>query len=155
MRGSSRRRVAGTLLNVARLGQAHAFFGNVYEAVVKVPHTYAHDRSLAGRSRLRPGDPTLYFVPAGPIALVASVGALVAGERDRRWLAASTGASVAAGLVTAFVVTKVNNRLFTDAEAPPPEERDVLLRRWYRLNAVRFTLLGAAWFAAERANASS
>ena len=155
MRGSSRRRVAGALLNVARLGQAQAFFGNVYEAVVKVPHTFAHDRSLAGRARLRLGDPTLYFVPAGPVTLVTSVGALVAGEHDRRWLAGSAGASVAAGLVTAFVVTKVNNRLFTDAEAPPAEERDVLLRRWYRLNAVRFTLLGAAWFAAERARRSS
>lgn len=155
MRGSSRRRVAGTLLNVARLGQAHAFFGNVYEAVVKVPHTFAHDRVLAGQPWLRPGTPTLYFVPAGPVTLVASVGALAAGERNRRWLAASTGASVAAGLVTAFVVAKVNNRLFTDVEAPPTDERDVLLRRWYRLNAVRFTLLGAAWFAAERAKAPS
>jgi hypothetical protein len=97
----------------------------------------------------------LYFVPAGPVALVAAVGALVVGQHDRRWLAASAGASAAAGMVTAYVVTQVNNRLFTDAEAPPADERDVLLRRWYRLNAVRFTLLGAAWFAAERARDSS
>jgi hypothetical protein len=155
MRGSSRRRLAGALLNVARLGQAQAFFGNVYEAVVKVPHTFAHERSLAGRPRLRPGNPRLYFVPAGPVALVAAVGALVVGQHDRRWLAASAGASAAAGMDTAYVVTQVNNRLFTDAEAPPADERDALLRRWYRLNAVRFSLLGAAWFAAERAKARS
>jgi hypothetical protein len=151
MRVSSRRRLAGALLNVARLGQAQAFFGNVYEAVVKIPHTFAHDRVLVGQRLLKPGNPTLYFIPAGPVTLAASVGALVAGGHDRRWLGASTAASVAAGLVTAHVVTKVNNRLFLDPETPAPEERDALLRRWYRLNAARFTLLGAAWFAAEKA----
>jgi hypothetical protein len=151
MRSSSRRRVAGVLLNVARVGQAEAFFGNVYEAVVKVPHWFAHERSLVGRQPLRFGDPTLYFVPAGPVALAASVGALVAGGADRRWLAASTAASTAAGLVTAYVVTQVNKRLFLDANAPSAEERDALLRNWYRLNAVRAALLGTAWFASERA----
>jgi hypothetical protein len=153
MRSSSRRRLAGVLLNVARIGQAQAFFGNVYEAAVKVPHTFAHDRSLVGQTRLRVGNPTLYFVPAGPVTLAASVGALVAGEHDRRWLATSTAASTAAGLLTAYVVTQVNKRLFLDAEAPAPEERDVLLRRWYRLNAVRIALVGTAWFAAEKARA--
>jgi hypothetical protein len=154
MRGSTRRRVAGTLLNIARFGQAQAFFGNVYEAVVKVPHTFAHDRSLAGRPGLRPGSPTLYFVPAGPVTVVASVGALVAG-RERGWLAASTTASAATGLLTAYVVTKVNKRLFLDEEPPSAEERDMLLRRWYRLNAARIALVGAAWFAAERARDSA
>jgi hypothetical protein len=153
MRGSSRRRLAGALLNVARLGQAEAFFGNVYEAVVKVPHQFATNRLLAGQPPFRLGSPALYFVPAGPVTLAASAGALAAGEHDRRWLATSTAATTAAGLLTAYVVTKVNNRLFSDAEAPPPEERDRLLRRWYRLNAVRIALVGAAWFAAERARA--
>lgn len=141
------------MLNVARVGQAQAFFGNVYEAVVKVPHWFAHERSLVGRTPLRAGSPTLYFVPAGPVTLTASVGALVAGGHDRRWLATSTAASVAAGLVTAYVVTQVNKRLFLDAAAPAPEEQEVLLRRWYRLNAVRIALVGTAWFAAEKARA--
>lgn len=151
MRGSSRRRLAGVLLTVARVGQAQAFFGNVYEAVVKVPHTFARDRVLAGRPALRPGSPTLYFVPAGPVTLVASAGALAAGGHDRRWLAAAAAATATAGLLTAYVVTQVNNRLFLTEE--PPADRDVLLRRWYRLNAVRAALLGAAWFASERARA--
>src|SRR5687767_6172745 len=128
MRGSSRRRLAGVLLNVARLGQAESFFGNVYEAVVKIPHQFAADRSLAGRHPFRLGSPALYFVPAGPVALAASVGALAAGEHDRRWLATSTAATTTAALLTAYVVTQVNNRLFSDVEAPPPEELDRLLR---------------------------
>jgi hypothetical protein len=138
------------LLNVARVGQAQAFFGNVYEAVVKVPDTFARDRSLAGKSPFRPGSPTLYFVPAGPVTLAASVGALVTG-RGGRWLAASTAATAAAGALTAYVVTRVNTPLFLDEEAPPPERRDELLRRWHRLNVVRLALLGAAWYSAERA----
>src|SRR6058998_3255875 len=97
MSSESRRRVAGALLTVARIGQAQAFFGNVYEAVVKVPDTFARNRALAGRSPLRLGSPTLYFVPAGPITLAASVGALVTSRRNRGWLAASTAASVVAG----------------------------------------------------------
>jgi hypothetical protein len=155
MRGLIRRRLAGTLLNVARIGQAQALFGNVYEAVVRVPHTFAHDRSLVGRPVLRPGSPTLYFVPAGPITFAASVGALAVGGRDRRWLAASTAATGAAGVLTAYVVTKVNKRLFLDEDPPSPKEREVLLRRWYRVNAVRIALVGTAWVAAERARDSA
>jgi hypothetical protein len=53
------------------------------------------------------------------------------------------------------VVTKVNKRLFFDEDPPSPTERKVLLRRWYRLNAVRIALVGTAWVAAERARDSA
>jgi hypothetical protein len=145
--------VAGALLTVARVGQAQAFFGNVYEAVVKVPDVFARNRALAGKSPFRVGSPTLYFVPAGPVTLAASVGVLVAGEHDRRWLAASTTAFAAASVLTAYVVTRVNKPLLLDDEAP--EHSDELLRRWHRLNAVRMALVGAAWYAAERARTHS
>ena len=146
--------LGGVLLNLARVGQAQAFFGNVYEAVVKVPHTFAENRELAGRTPFRRGSPTLYFVPAGPVTLAASVAALAVGEQDRRWLGASTTATVAAGALTAYVVTKVNHPLLLNEKAPTAQEREVLLRRWYRLNAVRMALLGAAWLASERARRS-
>jgi hypothetical protein len=146
--------LGGVLLNLARVGQAQAFFGNVYEAVVKVPHTFAENRELAGRTPFRRGSPTLYFVPAGPVTLAASVAALAVGEQDRRWLGASTAATVAAGALTAYVVTKVNHPLLLNEKAPAAQEREVLLRRWYRLNAVRMALLGAAWLASERARRS-
>ncbi len=146
--------LGGVLLNLARVGQAQAFFGNVYEAVVKVPHTFAENRELAGRAPFRRGNPTLYFVPAGPVTLAASVAALAVGEQDRRWLGASTTATVAAGALTAYVVTKVNHPLLLNEKAPTAQEREVLLRRWYRLNAVRMALLGTAWLASERARRS-
>jgi hypothetical protein len=34
---SPRRRATGTLLTIAQLGYAHWFFGNLYEAIVKIP----------------------------------------------------------------------------------------------------------------------
>jgi hypothetical protein len=146
--------VAGVLLNVARIGQAQAFFGNVYEAVVRVPHIFAESRALAGDSPFRRGSPTVYFVPAGPVTLAASIGALAVGGHDRRWLAASTGATAAAGTLTAYVVTKVNTPLLLAETEPTPDQKVALLRRWYRLNAVRIALVGAAWYAAERARAA-
>lgn len=141
--------MAGALLTVARVGQAQAFFGNVYEAVVKVPDVFARNRVLAGRSPFRVGSPTLYFVPAGPVTLAASVGALVTGGRNRRWLAASTGATAAAGVLTAYVVSQVNKPLLLDEE--PSDRSAELLRRWHLLNAVRIALVGTAWYASERA----
>jgi hypothetical protein len=143
--------LGGVLLNLARVGQAHAFFGNVYEAIVKVPHTFADNRELADRPPFRLGSPALYFIPAGPVTLAASVAALAVGEQDRRWLGVSTAATAAAGALTAYVVTKVNEPLFMDKKEPAPEDRAALLRRWYRLNAVRAALLGTAWLASERA----
>jgi len=142
------------LLNAARVGQAQVFFGNVYEAVVRVPHIFADSRGLAGKSPAWRGSPTRYFVPAGPLTLAASVGALALGGHDRRWLAASTGATVAASGLTAFVVTRVNLPLFIAEKEPAPDEKAALLRRWYRLNAARIALVGAAWYAAERARAA-
>ena len=146
--------LGGVLLNLARVGQAQAFFGNVYEAIVKVPHMFAENRELAGRTPFRRGSPTLYFVPAGPVTLAASVAALAVGEQDRRWLGVSTAATAAAGALTAYVVAQVNHPLLLDSAAPAALEREVLLRRWYRLNAVRMALLGTAWLASERARRS-
>jgi hypothetical protein len=151
----SRGRVAGALLNAARIGQAQAFFGNVYEAVVRVPHVFAENRVLAGSSPFRKGSPTTYFVPAGPLTLAASVGALAVGGHDRRWLAAGATATTAAAGLTAYVVTRVNVPLLLDEREPTPDEKAALLRKWYRLNALRIALVGSAWYATERARGLS
>ncbi|SMD22969.1 anthrone oxygenase family protein [Kibdelosporangium aridum] len=143
------------LLGAARIGQAQMLFGNLYEAVVKVPHVFAHHRELAKPGAvLRPGSPTLYFVPAGPVTIAASVAALASGWRDtsrRPWLAASAATTVAVALVTAYVVPAINQPLFLAAEPPAPQKRDVLLRRWYRLNAIRIAAGAVAWYTAGRA----
>lgn len=155
MSSRRRRRVAGALLTVARVGQAQMLFGNLYEAVVRIPHRFAHQRDLAGpmspRTLLRPGNPTFYFVPSGPITVAASLGALAAGSSERRWLAASAAATTSAAAVTGYVVRRLNVPLFFAPQAPPAEERDAMLRRWYRLNALRIAVAAVALTCAERA----
>jgi hypothetical protein len=154
------------LLAVAQAGQAHLFFGLLYESVVRVPDRLSSERVLAAepgaprtlRSVLRPGSPALYFLPGAPVALAAAVGAVVTAgtaPAGRRWPAASAAATLAAVAQTAGVFQKINERLFMAPEAPGDDERARLLRRWYRLNAVRLAVVAAAWASAQRAKARS
>lgn len=164
-----RRRPAATraLLAVAQAGQAQWFFGNLYEAVARIPDRLALQRDLAVdpgepvtlRSLLRPGSPVRYYLPVGPITVGAAVSALAAGRRGpsahRRWLATSAAGTVVGALSTAHIVRSINIGLFFAARPPDAAERDALLRRWYRLNTVRMVATGAAWFAAQRARSSA
>jgi hypothetical protein len=60
------------LLDVAQLGYAQWLFGNIYEAVVKIPERLAAERrdSAAGpgsQAILAPGSPLRYYAPVAPI----------------------------------------------------------------------------------------
>jgi hypothetical protein len=69
------------LLTIAQTGQAHLFFGLLYESVVRIPDRLSSERVLAGepgaqptlRSVLRPGSPALYFLPGGPVTLAHAI----------------------------------------------------------------------------------
>lgn len=92
MNSSSHRRKANTaLLTVAQLGQAQWFFGNLYEAVVRIPERIAAGSGSELRSErpglatlLRPGSPVRYFLSAAPVTLAASIAAVIAGWTNRR-----------------------------------------------------------------------
>lgn len=153
---ASRRHVAVTLLDVARLGHAHWFFGNLYEAVVRVPHRLAceqPDRN-GSASPLGPGSPVRYYVPAIPATFPAAVAALVSGWNSREirlWLAGGAVCSLSGAAATAYLVRAVNTKLFFGDQQLPVDERERLLRKWYRLNAFRLAVSGGAWFAARQA----
>jgi hypothetical protein len=159
-----RARRTAALLDLAQLAYAQWFFGNVYEAVVKIPDRLSAELPESapgtdGRSRsvLGPGSPVRYYLPAPPVALVGTVGAVVNGlgnSRSRRWLTVSAGCGVAGAALTGYVVRKVNLKLFFGAE-PPAAERDALLRTWYRLNVLRAAAVAGAIFATQRAKQSS
>jgi hypothetical protein len=53
--------------------------------------------------------------------------------------------------MTAYLVRKVNLKLFFGDEPPPAVERDALVRTWYRVNVLRTAVAGAALFATQRA----
>ncbi len=160
-------RLACTLLAVAQFGQAQWFFGNLYEAVAKIPDRLARQRDLAvppGEpvtigSMLRPGSPVRFYLPVGPVTVGAAAAALGVGWNgpvaQRRWATASVAGTLTAGLSTAYIVRAVNVRLFFAAEPPSVDEREALLRRWYALNGVRMVATAVAWVGAQRARSST
>lgn len=157
-------RIADASLTVAQLGYAHWFFGNLYEAVAKIPERLAGAPDLAVQgepvslsSVLRPGSPVRYHLAGAPITVVATVSAVTAGwnrPSDRLWLAMSAACTLSGGLLTGYVVREINLKLFFTARPLAVAEQEELLRRWHRLNRIRLVAAGVAWLAAERVRSS-
>ncbi|HZP47499.1 MAG TPA: hypothetical protein VFB07_03110 [Vicinamibacterales bacterium] len=140
-----------TFLRLARVGYAQWLFGNAYEAVVRVPERLAAEPLPSVFSS---GSPVRYYLPAMPLVAGATVAALVSGWslRDRRpWLAATAAGALSAAVATAYAVRAVNLKLFVAGGDGAVADRDRLLRRWHRVNAVRMAAVGFAWLAAARA----
>lgn len=137
-------------LDVMQFGIAQWFFGNVYEAVVKIPERLAADRDPP--TLLGPGSPVRYYAPLVPVTAVSTVRAVVTtGGSGRVWAAvAATCWGTGVGM-TAYLVRKVNLKLFFGDEPPPAAERDALIRTWYRVNVLRTAAAGAALLATQRA----
>jgi hypothetical protein len=163
-KAARRARRTAALLDLAQLGHAQWFFGNVYEAVVKIPELLSDSADATDRpprSVLGPGSPVRYYLPAVPVALAGTLGAVINGldsPSGARWLAISTGCFASGAALTGYLVRKVNLKLFFAAEPPPPAERDALLRTWYRLNMLRTAAAGGAVLAnhcAKRASVKS
>lgn len=156
---STRRRVAVALCGLAQLGHAHWFFGNLYEAIVKVPDRLAlsvHTDVEQAVSPLGPGSPVRYYAAAAPATLPAVLAAGVFGWDDRNsraMLAAAAGCSILGGAAGAYLVRAVNMRLFFDPQPLAEGERDTLLRTWYLVNGARLVVTGAAGLAAHKARA--
>ena len=136
---------------LATLGQAHWFFGNLYEAVVDVP------RLTAAKSEpglLAPGSPVRYFAPAAPVTIASTAAALAGSWReggDRRAIVTAAAGMAAAIGITAYLVRAVTVTLLK--RQPNQAEREELARRWHRGNLVRLALLIVVRFAFRRATA--
>ena len=146
------------LMAAARAGHAHWLFGNLYEAVVRVPDRLAeaHD---TGRSRgpLGPASPLRYYAPVLPVTLGATAAAVIRGwhrSPDRPLLAVATCCTLAGTALTGHLVRTVNLRLFDAGSPLGQEERRRLLGRWYRVNRVRLVLVGASSVALEALSCS-
>ena|SRR5437764_4675911 len=157
-RSAQPKRVA-TLLTIAQLGYAHWFFGNLYEAVARVPDRLARDSYAPGvedrrlPSLFSPGSPVRYYLPGVPVVVGATLQALVSGwqsRKDRAWLSAAAACAITGVVATAYLVRAVNSKLFVAGQALTQSEQDRLLRTWYRVNLVRLVAAGGAWLSAER-----
>ena len=149
------------LLDIAQLGYAQWLFGNIYEAVVKIPERLSREaispdvRFDAGpASVLGPGSPVRYYAPVAPVTLASTVASVAAGwgaEGARRWLSIAAACSVSGVSLTAYLIRAVNMKVMFAPEPPSAVERDARIRLWYRLNIVRIAAAAGAWFAANRA----
>lgn len=154
----SRHRVAAGLLGLTQVAHAQWLFGNLYEAVVKVPDLLAQrGESARGCERaLSPfatGSPVRYYaaaVPATSPAVLAAAACVRDEPSSRSLLAAAAVCSISGSAVSAYVVRAINMKLFFSDQALSADERARLLRTWYRLNAVRLVAAGGALWAAHR-----
>jgi hypothetical protein len=144
------------MVGLAQLAHVHWFFGNLYEAVVKVPDLLASRRRVNEQPTppLKPGSPVLYYAAAAPATLPPLLVASVTGWDDRgsrRWLLISAVCSSIGVATTAHLVRAINIKMFFSARALTEKEEEDLLRSWYRFNAVRLAAIGGAWLAARKA----
>lgn len=151
-----RARVVATLLNVSKFGHAHWFFGNLYEAVVRVPHRLASEQQgrSGGASPLGRGSPVRYYAPGAPAIFPAAAAALISGwstKEIRLWLVTGAVCSLSGAAATAYLVRAVNTKLFFGDQQLSADERERLLRTWYRLNAFRLAAIGGAWLSTRQA----
>jgi hypothetical protein len=151
-----RTRLADVSLDVAEFTHAHWFFGNLYEAVVKVPHRVAaaEDSPELRRSALATGSPGRYYVPLAPATFPVLAVALAAGwnrPASRPWLATATVASAAGMAGTAYLLRSVNPPLFFSPRPLSEMHRQPLLAKWYRINAIRLAASAVALAAIDHA----
>ena len=150
-------RVTRTLLTLAQLGRAHWLFGNLYEAVARVPDRMSEPPDATGadprlESAFAEGSPARYFVPGLPITFGATIAALATGWKQpsgRGWLLASAASTLAGGAATVHLVRNVNPKLFVAGPPLSPDERKALLKTWYRLNACRIAAAAVGMLTAE------
>ncbi len=146
------------LLGIANVAYAHWFFGNLYEAVARIPDHFSDKYKEGERDDRLPtiisrGSPARYYVPGVPVVVGATLSIVLAGwksRRDRPWLAALAVNAVSGLAVTVYLMRAVNLKLFVRGQRLASGDRQRLLNKWYRLNAFRLLAVGAAWIVAAR-----
>ncbi|MDR0359594.1 MAG: DUF1772 domain-containing protein [bacterium] len=132
---------------VALVGLTAWFFGNLYEGLVGVPQLLAGSHSRRERGVLAVGSPVRYFAPVAGVALAPTVVSLVrAGRRGASPPLIGVAAACVASAVglSGYLIRTVNLPLLTADESLTSWDRDRLVRRWHRVNAVRPVALAGA-----------
>lgn len=151
-----RETIADRLLGIAEFSHAHWFFGNLYEALVKIPHRVAASEASPElpRSPFGAGSPGRYYAPIAPLNAPVAVAALVAGwkhSNSRGWLIVAALGSATGAAATAYLLRSINPRLFFSPHPLSEMRRKPLLTRWYRIHAIRLTASAIALVAIHRA----
>jgi hypothetical protein len=149
--GSSSRRVPWAA--VARLGQIHWFFGNLYEGIVDMPQLLANAQPNRAPGLLSAGSPVRYYIPAAPLTLAATAATLINSWRsggDRRAIIIAATSTASATALTAHLIRTVNLRLLQSKEPMSTAEYSRLVKTWHRGNLVRLLALAVAASSVQR-----
>ncbi|GAA4053267.1 hypothetical protein GCM10023063_47080 [Arthrobacter methylotrophus] len=106
--------IADRLLDIAEFSHAHWSFGNLYEALVKIPDRVAASETTPGlpRSPFGAGSPGRYYAPVAPISAPAAIAALATGwnhARSRRWLMVAAASSTTGAAATAYLLRSIKH----------------------------------------------
>lgn len=148
--------IADRLLGIAEFSHAHWFFGNLYEVLVKIPHRVAASEASPElpRSPFGAGSPGRYYAPIAPISAPSAIAALVAGWKhynSRGWLIVAVASSTTGAAATAYLLRFINPQLFFSPRPLSEMRRNPLLKRWYRIHAIRLAASAVALVAIHRA----
>jgi hypothetical protein len=148
--------LADRLLGIAEFSHAHWFFGNLYEAIVKIPDRVAGTEASNGlpRSPFGAGSPGRYYAPIAPLIAPAALGALVAGWKhtdSRPWLIVAAASSTTGAAASVYLLRNINPKLFFGPRPLSEIRRKPLLQRWYRVHALRLTASAVALTAIHQA----
>jgi len=141
---SQRDALTDRLLGAAEITHAHWFFGNLYEAIVKIPHRVAASepsRELP-RTPFGAGSPGRYYAPVAALNTPAAVAALLSGwgrSETRTWLIVAALSSATGAAATAYLLRSINPALFFSPHPLSEMQAKPLLKRWYRVHALRLT----------------
>jgi hypothetical protein len=106
------------LLIISILGFTHWFFGNLYEQIVLAPNTLSLgvEGLQLWRQFFQFSNPIYYFIPISPISVLATVAALAIGwhtpTKQRKWLIGAASFALFTGLLTVYIVTQINLKLY-------------------------------------------
>jgi hypothetical protein len=112
-----------------------------------------HATMVAFRAFFHASNPVLFYVPIGPTVVVTSIVNLLVSWREpgqRATAAGAAGCVLVAILLTAWLVARVNVRLFFGPVMNDPLEAQSLARQWLVLNAIRMLLVSVAVFLVRR-----
>ncbi|RIV21588.1 hypothetical protein DYU11_19505 [Fibrisoma montanum] len=143
-RSTTTERVLNTLLLIALVSHSMWLFGNVYEAIVDAPNLTASP-AAARQCWLdyhSVTNPIFFHIPNTPVGFLALVLAWWRSRQTlpataRQWLTWATLGSLGAILLTVYVVTQINLRLYFGGPNPDNAEVLNLANEWIVLNLAR------------------
>lgn len=129
---------------------AYAFFGNLYEEIVLIPNHFTNPSAvLAAYHRYFVfSNPTYYFVPLTQLAIVVVVVLFFKSHegKQKELLKRAVIFCLLSVVVTGFIVTQINLKLFSPQLVQQTEMLYTLSVMWLIGNTLRMILVGGSLY---------